>query len=229
MTIRFSCHKCGRAFAVKDSDASKKGKCSCGALLDIPTMSDAEIQDKLTENIVEAYQHALLSWKRLEVLQVIALLCIPVALVLAIIIPVSILRRIAIFVVSLFAFLGLAIAIRLYTDLVVIKRVGKQLKAINVSPQSAVRILIERPEFDQSRKSWDIVIDLFPLAGHFLKARRCILREKDKPACNIIFRWREVLSDSTESGEQYAPIRLEALAWVAMAYLTLAYEQKNYI
>lgn len=39
MTIKFSCPKCGKRFAVKDESGGKRGKCPCGAEIIIPPNS----------------------------------------------------------------------------------------------------------------------------------------------------------------------------------------------
>ena len=49
MTIRFKCNQCNKVFGVRDEDAGKKGKCSCGAILDIP--SKKPISDKTVVSI----------------------------------------------------------------------------------------------------------------------------------------------------------------------------------
>ncbi len=36
MPIQFSCPQCGKNFTVPDDQGGKKGKCSCGALMEIP-------------------------------------------------------------------------------------------------------------------------------------------------------------------------------------------------
>jgi predicted RNA-binding Zn-ribbon protein involved in translation (DUF1610 family) len=37
--IKFNCSQCGRAISVSDSAAGRKGKCGCGAILDVPASS----------------------------------------------------------------------------------------------------------------------------------------------------------------------------------------------
>ena len=39
MSIRFSCPECGEPFDVPDAAAGMKGKCKCGALIDVPQES----------------------------------------------------------------------------------------------------------------------------------------------------------------------------------------------
>jgi len=39
MTIRFKCSECGKLLSVKDENGGKKGKCSCGAIIVVPTTS----------------------------------------------------------------------------------------------------------------------------------------------------------------------------------------------
>ena len=48
MAIKFNCPKCGKGFAVKDEAGGRTGKCSCGAVLKIPSTKVSTLE--LSEN-----------------------------------------------------------------------------------------------------------------------------------------------------------------------------------
>lgn len=43
MTIRFKCPKCGKALSVRSKSAGQKGRCTCGAVVNVPARAEADV------------------------------------------------------------------------------------------------------------------------------------------------------------------------------------------
>jgi hypothetical protein len=69
MAIKFNCPKCGKRFAVKDESAGKRGKCSCGAVLEIPSTKVSTLE--LSENGAAICAKCLKSIKKGESREII--------------------------------------------------------------------------------------------------------------------------------------------------------------
>jgi multisubunit Na+/H+ antiporter MnhB subunit len=69
MAIKFNCPKCGKRFTVKDESAGKRGKCSCGAVLEIPSTKVSTLE--LSGNGVAICAKCLKSIKKGESREII--------------------------------------------------------------------------------------------------------------------------------------------------------------
>lgn len=91
MAIGFQCPQCRKSYSVKDEYAGKKAKCSCGAVLDVPTQNGADAP-AVSEVVVPVRSGLAGGAFALALLSIIAGCIGPIAIVLGIVALVKIER-----------------------------------------------------------------------------------------------------------------------------------------